>query len=343
MRVIHPHRLRVLSVLLAVVCLLLGAAAQAAPLPAWAIPMPGLGTLALYGGSPEKAIHNYVEGVIRRGVFPRQAAELRAWGRQLAARSKQARPLAETLTPGQPVSGIQLNNVNDLIGDKAHHGTRKAYAHALAGAGVASVFFPPGDSGQKSRIEQRLASVHHLHLVGGDDLHPELWGGEVTHAHIEELNLVRDRMEAKVVGMAIAAGMPVDATCRGYQLLNVMSGGTMVQDIVEDHLSVTPHFGPGFKPTPHAVHVERGSAIAATVGTKLRSVKSMHHEALGLIAKLFKVVGRAPDGVPEMIEGYGGRVRGNQFHAELARRTAYSRAIYRNVAERARAYMQARR
>lgn len=316
---------------------------HAAPLAGWAVKVPGLGTLALYGATPERAIHNYVEGVVRRGVFPGREGELRAWGRKLAVKSG-ALPLERALAPGKPVSGVQLNHIDDLIGGKPALDARKAYATALHSAGLQAIFLPPGDTSESHRIEQRLSAVHHLHLTGGDDLHPSLWGAPVTHAHRTEINLKRDLGDVKTVLKAIEMGLPIDSTCRGYQLLNVALGGSMTQDILADHLSDTEHFAPGFKPTPHPVIVEPGSTTAATVGKRIPSVPSMHHQALARIAATLRLVGRAPDGVPEMIEGVGdkrGWLRGAQFHAELARRRAFSRAMYRDMFERATLRMNA--
>jgi putative glutamine amidotransferase len=309
---------------------------RAAPLPGWAIPIKGLGKLALYGATPEKAVHNYVEGVIRRGVFPGREAQLRAWGRTLAMQGAQR--LEDALVTGKPVSGIQLNHIDDLIGESKHQVARKAYATALGRTGVQSIFFAPGESGRTDRVVQRLGAVHHLHLTGGDDLHPELWGGKVTYAKPHELNLIRDRLEQKTVRKAMAMGLPIDATCRGYQLMNVTLGGTMVQDIIKDKLSTHVHFGPGFTPIPHPVFIEPDSAVARTVGSYLASVPSMHHQALGRIGWGLRVVGRAPDGVTEMVEGLGGWWRGNQFHAELTR-SSWSLAMYRDMAARAYARM----
>lgn len=294
--------------------------------------------MALFGDTPAHAVDRYVAGVIRRNAFPGHEAELRAWGKHLG--SQPARSL-DAVAHGRPLSGIQLNHLLDLTGDAHHLGVRKAYADGLERAGVATVFFPPADS--RALIDARLASVQHLMLTGGDDLHPKLYGAPVTHANADELNLVRDRFELQLVRKALSSTLPIDATCRGYQMLDVAAGGTLVQDIHQDHLTTRAHAGPGFSPTHHAVNVEPGSALAATVGTHLRAVPSMHHEAVGKVGTGFSIVGRSPDGVPEAIEADGGRVRGYQFHAEKTLRSGFSKAIYANMYQRASTYRRALR
>ncbi|MEO6951312.1 MAG: gamma-glutamyl-gamma-aminobutyrate hydrolase family protein [Polyangia bacterium] len=327
---------RSLTVLL--VALVLGLWSNAANAAAWAFDVPGLGAMALFGDTPKDAVDHYVAGVIRRQAFPGHEEELRAWGKALAARP--ARSL-EAVAHGRPLSGIQLNHLLDLTGDAHHLGVRKGYADGLERAGVATVFFPPADS--RALIDARLSSVQHLMLTGGDDLHPKLYGAPVTYAHPDELNLVRDRFELQLVRKALSSKLPIDATCRGYQMLDVAAGGTLVQDLHEDHLTTMEHAGPGFAPVRHGVSVEPGSALAATIGIHVRAVPSMHHEAIGKVGKGFRVVGRAPDGVPEAIEADGGRVRGYQFHAEKTLRSGFSKAIYANMFQRAAAYRRATR
>ncbi|GIX05748.1 MAG: hypothetical protein KatS3mg115_0151 [Candidatus Poribacteria bacterium] len=42
---------------------------------------------------------------------------------------------------------------------------------------------------------------------------------------------VRDTFEWRLCSLALAADLPILAICKGAQLLNVVAGGTMVQDI----------------------------------------------------------------------------------------------------------------
>jgi putative glutamine amidotransferase len=315
--------------------LLCAGAAHAEPR-GWAIDMPGLGPIALFGATPEQAVHAYVRGLVSRDAFPGKRRELASFRDRMLASAKQARTLDE-LRADRPLSGIQLNSVEDLVGNEAHLAHRRAYASALDHAGIASVFFPPADS--RRLITARLASISHLKLVGGEDIHPSMYGEPITHAHRDELNLVRDRYEAALVKQALALQLPIDGTCRGFQMMNVVRGGTLVQDIHADGLTTRAHAAPGFGVLKHPVVVADESALFRTVGTKrVRAVPSVHHEALGRIGAGLTVVGRAPDGVPEAIEGEDGRIRGYQFHAEVSPRSAFSRAIYASIAERARAY-----
>lgn len=62
-----------------------------------------------------------------------------------------------------------------------------------------------------------------LIVVGGGSLAPEIY----DRPHKDELQPNRDRMEEKVIHYCLAHGIPIIATCRGMQYINVMFGGKL--------------------------------------------------------------------------------------------------------------------
>lgn len=62
-----------------------------------------------------------------------------------------------------------------------------------------------------------------LIVVGGGSLAPELY----DRPHEDELQPNRDRMEEQVIHYCIAHGIPIIATCRGMQYINVLFGGKL--------------------------------------------------------------------------------------------------------------------
>ncbi len=68
-------------------------------------------------------------------------------------------------------------------------------------------------------------------LQGGNDVAPESLRRAAAAAPNGPATRVRDRYEMELIGAFIQAGKPVFGVCRGLQLLNVMHGGTLYQDI----------------------------------------------------------------------------------------------------------------
>jgi gamma-glutamyl-gamma-aminobutyrate hydrolase PuuD len=69
-------------------------------------------------------------------------------------------------------------------------------------------------------------------FTGGEDVSPKLYGHENLRSHCNE---GRDEKEALIFEQARKHKIPMTGICRGSQFLNVMCGGTMVQDLRSSH------------------------------------------------------------------------------------------------------------
>lgn len=113
------------------------------------------------------------------------------------------------------------------------------------------------------------ASLHNLCglvLSGGSDVAPALYGQPDLAARNPDPE--RDALEIELARAALASGMPLFAICRGMQLLNVVLGGTLHQDIGAGHTHVE-----------HDVVIRPASRLAAICGPTAR-VNSRHHQAV---------------------------------------------------------------
>ena len=69
-------------------------------------------------------------------------------------------------------------------------------------------------------------------LTGGVDVHPSLFDGEKIYANgPDSFQLERDLFEAYIYRYAKANKIPVLGICRGLQLINVLEGGKLIQDL----------------------------------------------------------------------------------------------------------------
>ncbi len=120
-----------------------------------------------------------------------------------------------------------------------------------------------------------------------------------------------------LIKMAVEKGLPLLGICRGEQLLNVVFGGTLYQDIpsqAKDSYVKHRQQAPSSYGT-HSISIEKGSILNKVLGTERAVVNSFHHQAVKDPAPGFKVIARAADGIIEGIQ-MNEKVFGLQFHPE---------------------------
>ncbi|MBE6469288.1 MAG: gamma-glutamyl-gamma-aminobutyrate hydrolase family protein [Coriobacteriaceae bacterium] len=197
-------------------------------------------------------------------------------------------------------------------------GITDAFARSVFAAG--GIPLTMGITEDEATIEQYLSIADGIAIPGGHDVSPELWGVE-GYGHPEFLCPRRDRFEIDIVQRAVKAGIPLFATCRGMQVMNVALGGTLNMDVP----NFTPRPGTalwrhsGILNNPsHPVEVKAGSKLSEIVGgQEVIQVNSAHHCCVERLGEGLRLVGEATDGVPEAIESTGpGFALGVQWHPE---------------------------
>lgn len=193
----------------------------------------------------------------------------------------------------------------------------QAYLRALANAGAAPVTIPLHlDESTLRVVFDRLDGVM---LPGGEDLDPATYGEE-NHELLGAVDPERDRTELLLARWAVADGKPLLAVCRGMQLLNVATGGTLYQDIRALREGAEQHdfFPPQFERIriSHAVSIDPDSPLAAIFGARA-AVNSMHHQAVKTLGPGCRPIAWAPDGVVEAVQVIGHPFAiGVQWHPE---------------------------
>ncbi len=151
-----------------------------------------------------------------------------------------------------------------------------------------------------------------LVIGGGNDISPEHFGGDLD-AKVKA-DPKRDLLEIECIRWALSHGIPLLGICRGAQLINVVLGGSLHQDI--RHLRVRTSNRPGLLPTKR-VHLERGSTMVMICGAEKLRVNSLHHQAVRRTGAGLTVVGRDRDDIIQAIESAGeAPVIGVQWHPE---------------------------
>jgi putative glutamine amidotransferase len=125
----------------------------------------------------------------------------------------------------------------------------------------------------------------------------------------------------------VKAGKPVFGICRGFQLLNVMQGGTLYQDIATQRPDSPAHRDTTrYERHFHEIELVPGTRLAQLYPRVKRArVNSIHHQGIKRVASDFEVEARCPeDGMVEAIRRRGpGYVAAVQWHPEFHNTAAH--------------------
>lgn len=195
---------------------------------------------------------------------------------------------------------------------------RPSYIEAVADLGGVPMLLAKNDHAQS--IKEQVEALDGLYLTGGSDINPSTYDEE-PHPKLESVEHGRDEYEIEIIKHAFKRGIPILGVCRGSQLLNSLTDGTMYQDLEaqyegEDLIQHKQASDRDY--LQHSVLIEKDSRLHKIVGTDKIRVNSHHHQANKTVdEKDFFVSGRAPDGVIEALESTGDTfIMGLQFHPE---------------------------
>ena len=192
---------------------------------------------------------------------------------------------------------------------------RDDYPRAVEKAGGLPVVLVPGGPGDAA---EHLDPVDALLLTGGADVAPGLYG-ETPHPTVTTVLPDRDAFEIALVQEALRRDLPILAICRGHQVLNVATRGTLVQDIPSE-VSGSSNHDPDVSrwQTAHDIRVLPGSRLRQILGRDRLAVNSFHHQAIKALGQgLVATAWSTDDDVIEGVEMPGHRlVIGVQWHPE---------------------------
>jgi len=155
----------------------------------------------------------------------------------------------------------------------------------------------------ESDWKQRLQGYQGVLLAGGGDINPARYGQE-PDASVYDVDDLQDDSDFEMTKYVLQQGIPTLAVCRGLHVVNVVRGGTLIQDMPENHRHVVQE-----------VKVSDYESFGFT--SELVATSCYHHQAIDKIGSGLEVLGRGPDGT---IEAVGiestGWARGVQWHPE---------------------------
>ncbi len=172
-------------------------------------------------------------------------------------------------------------------------------------------------------------------FTGGHDISPELYGEEKKKTCGSPCGM-RDELEPYLYRMALTEDKPVLGICRGIQLINVLEGGTLYQDLpTEYETDVEHHMEPPYDRTVHSVDIISESPLYDLLGKSHMDVNSYHHQAVKTPGNGLKVMAVSEDGLVEAVYRPDKKfVWGVQWHPEfIYKRNDDARKILRKFVE----------
>jgi putative glutamine amidotransferase len=184
------------------------------------------------------------------------------------------------------------------------------YPRSVAAAGGL-----PVELTRDADVEGMIEHLDGLVLSGGADLDPALYGQEPDE-NLQSLEPDRDEWEMELLSAARKRDIPVLAICRGFQLVNVAFGGTLVQHVELDQGSGHPQWDVDGHTATHEVNVVADTMISTLLPARW-SVNSLHHQIVERLGEGLTPSATAPDGVVEAFETAEGDLLAVQWHPEL--------------------------
>lgn len=192
----------------------------------------------------------------------------------------------------------------------------KPYRRALESRGANVCLAIPNEM---AKPRDPLMGATGLMLSGGADVDPVLYGETPDSTAGLITNRSLDDLEIELLGCALNLDYPIFAICRGMQILNVVFGGKLIQDIPNHKATLS---GNHTSSAVHQIYLSPGSKLAAIIGSGgIMRVNSRHHQGLREAHKSPRLLASAyslGDGLIEGLESPAHDwVLGLQCHPEL--------------------------
>lgn len=168
-----------------------------------------------------------------------------------------------------------------------------------------------------------------LLLTGGGDIDPVLFGEEPIKEN-GEISPLRDDFEWRLYQQAQQKKLAVLGICRGMQLMAILHGGSIYQDIFSQSHTNIKHMqkAPRFYPT-HSIEIAQNSILYKIAGADSCMVNSFHHQSVKEPGNDFLVCAKSKDGLIEAIEHKTAPfVVGVQWHPEAMTKCKIQRKLF---------------
>lgn len=183
------------------------------------------------------------------------------------------------------------------------HGQSSFYVSAIVHAGGLPVILPLLDD--EKLLRELYERCDAILFAGGNDPDPQLYGEEADHT-VADVSKLRDTVEVQLMRWSLDDKRPILGICRGMELLNIVRGGNLYQDIAQHLPAASNHnLSNAKKDVHHIAHnltVQAGSKLATVLGVTTIGANTHHHQAIKKLGDGLQAVAWAEDGVIEAVE-----------------------------------------
>ena len=144
-----------------------------------------------------------------------------------------------------------------------------------------------------------LALADGIILTGGEDINPLEYDDTSNIKVCGKINFSRDTLERKLFDFALDNKIPLIGVCRGMQMMNVASGGTLYGDIPTEIGTEVIHRNNG--EVYHEIALCDTSSLIFPIETDTIMVNSWHHQGLKIMPNYLRVIARSFDGLAEAV------------------------------------------
>lgn len=220
----------------------------------------------------------------------------------------------------QPIIGVSA--CTKQIGHNIHHAAGDKYLQAFVEvAGSMPVIIPAlGEQLDQAYLLQRFDGL--LFTGSPAKVEPHHYAGDASAPGTAH-DPARDNTTLPLIKAAIAAGIPVLGICRGFQAIDLASGGALHQcvhpvDGLMDHREPSDLTAEQQVGLRHAPHVQPGGLLAGIGLADETQVNSIHGQGVRRLASGLRVEALAPDGLIAAFSVKGAKscALGVQWHAE---------------------------
>ncbi len=146
-----------------------------------------------------------------------------------------------------------------------------------------------------------LALADGIILTGGEDINPLEYNDTSNIKVCGKINFSRDTLERKLFDFAFNNKLPLVGVCRGMQMMNVASGGTLYGDIPTEIGTTVIHRNNG--EVMHEIALSCNNPYYTNLIFPLLKdtflVNSWHHQGIKDISEDLLIIARSYDSLPE--------------------------------------------